>query len=500
MTQMITRRRLRIAMALFAAAMLPLGVAPAVTYAAVVPVVTAIAVGYGHTCALTTGEGAKCWGYGLHGALGTGTATTSLTPVGVAGLTSGTIAIAASNFYNCSLSTAGGVQCWGWNRSGQLGNGTRITSLTPVDVLGLATGVSAVSADGAHACALTSGGGVKCWGNNGVGQLGDGTKASYNSTPVEVSGMASGATAIAAGGGHTCVLTTGRGVICWGYNADGQLGNGSIAWSSLPVAVSGLPSGVAAIAAGGSHTCALTSSGGVKCWGFNSGGQLGNGTTARSSTPVDVAGLTSGVSAIAAGNNYTCALTIGGGVRCWGFNNFLGQLGNGKTINSSTPVNVVGLTSGVAAISAGYSHTCALMNRGGVKCWGYNGYGQLGNGTRTNSKVPVDVDFATHQTIALRASESAGTIVPGTAVTFSATVRPLGPSGERATVRFEIYRLDAGVWRLAARRDVAADATGRASLRWTFVTTGSRYVRAQALANAAYAASRWSPRINYTVG
>jgi len=133
-------------------------------------------------------------------------------------------------------------------------------------------------------------------------------------------------------------------------------------------------------------------------------------------------------------------------------------------------------------------------------CWGYNGFGQFGNGTRTSSGVPAEVDFATHQTIVLSASKPAGTIAPGTAVTFSATVRPLEPAGERATVRFEIFRRDSGVWRLAARRDVVAAATGRATLRWTFATTGARYVRARALENATYGVSGWSTRVNYSVG
>jgi len=340
------------------------------------------------TCALTAAGGVKCWGYNEYGQLGDGTTTDRLTPVDVPGLASGVTALAAGENHTCALTTAGGVKCWGENYYGQLGDGTTDHQTTPVAVSGLDSGITAITAGDMHTCALTAAGGVKCWGNNGSGQLGDGT-ATNRWTPVDV-GDLSGVTAITAGWYHTCALTTAGGVKCWGHNGYGQLGDGTATDQWTPVAVSGLDSGVTAIAAGGAHTCALTTAGGVKCWGYNNYGQLGDGTTTDQWTPVAVSGLASDVTTIAAGGSRTCALTTAGGVKCWGYNNY-GQLGDGTTTDQWTPVAVSGLASGVTAIVVGGSHTCALTTAGGVKCWGYNEYGQLGDGAAGYRPWPADV-------------------------------------------------------------------------------------------------------------
>ena len=217
---------------------------------------------------------------------------------------------------------------------------------------------TAVAAGLGHTCALTNAGAVECWGYNGHDELGNGQDGD-SATPVTVSGLDRGVTSIAAGLRHSCAVTSAGGAKCWGYGR-GPLGDGTSGRRRTPVDVSGLTTGVAAITAGNDDSCALTSAGGVKCWGSNFGGQLGDGTTIERLAPVDVAGLSGGVKAIAAGS-FSCALTAAGGVKCWGG----GRL---------TPVDVPGLGSGVTAITP----SCALMTGGGVKCWG-------------KDLVPVDV-------------------------------------------------------------------------------------------------------------
>ncbi len=348
-----------------------------------------ISAGLHHTCAVAAGGGVMCWGNNMSQQLGNGMMTHSHVPV-MSKVISGATAVAAAGMHVCALTTTGGVVCWGENTAGQLGNSTPFWSTyEPVSVLGLSSGVIAIAAGHAHTCALTTTGGVKCWGSNGDGQLGNNSDIG-GYTPVDVSGLSSGVVAIAVGGRHSCALTATGGVMCWGSNTNGQLGNNNYNHPSpVPVNVVGLSSGVVAIAAGSAHTCALTAVGGVKCWGDNDFGQLGNDSISDEELiPVDVVGLPSGVNAIATGERHTCALTSTGGMMCWG-DNFGGELGNNSTTNSPIPVNVMGLSSGVSYMTGALWHTCALTIDGGGMCWGANDFGQLGDGTDVNSLVPV---------------------------------------------------------------------------------------------------------------
>ncbi|MEN9473232.1 MAG: hypothetical protein RLZZ495_1321, partial [Pseudomonadota bacterium] len=392
------------------ACLLLLGMAQTPAFA-VTPMVVA---GGSHSCALSSAGAVTCWGLNNYAQLGNGTTTSSSIPVPVTGLSSGVTAIAAGANHTCAI-VNGAAKCWGFNGMNLLlGDGSLVfTSSTPVQVSGLTAGVTAITAGASHTCALVNGA-MQCWGgSNSSGELGNGTRTSSR-TPVQVSVLPNGnITAIAAGDIHTCAVINGA-AQCWGSNGNGQLGNGSTISSTTPVQVSGLTAGVTALAADMSHTCAVVN-GAAKCWGFNTSGQLGNGSTTNSTSPVQVSGLTIGITAIVAGSYYTCTIDNNNTAKCWG-SNIYGQLGNNTIVNSSIPVPVNGLSSGVTAITGGSGQACAIVN-GVAKCWGSNSSGQLGNGTTTNSKVPVAV--LTYQVISFGTAPSL--TYGGAAGTVSAT-------------------------------------------------------------------------------
>ncbi len=342
------------------------------------------------TCALTTEGGVKCWGENHFGELGNGTNQLyHTTAVDVEGLAIDIVAISAGASHVCAITVAGGLKCWGNNRDGQLGNGLYKDSSIPVDVVGLTSGVAAVAAGNGSTCALTTEGGAKCWGNDTFGSLGNGELAS-TPIPTDVIGLSTGVAAIAGSGSHTCALTTEGDIKCWGYNFYGEVGDGTRINQETPVDVVGLATGIVAIEVGGVHSCALTTSGRVTCWGYNEHGELGNGDQQTSITPVDVIGLSTAVTQISSHTYHTCALLTDGVVKCWGQNG-VGELGDGTRINQSTPVTVIALPADVTAITVGVSDTCALMSTGLTRCWGHNVYGEVGDGTTEIRTTPVDV-------------------------------------------------------------------------------------------------------------
>ena len=261
----------------------------------------------------------------------------------------------------------------------------------------LAVAVMAAGALAMAAGRAAASGSAVASGSNDSGQLGN-NSTTDSISPVNVTGLTTGVMAVAAGGDFSLAVQNGS-AYAWGDNTYGELGNGSTASSSSPVAVTGLSSGVTAVAGGGDFSLAVKG-GAVYAWGFGGNGELGNGSTSNSNTPVAASVVTSGVTAVAAGDAHALALQ-GGKVYAWGYNGD-GQLGNGSTTSSSTPVAVSGLTSGVTAIAAGYYHSLAVQN-GAAYAWGYNSAGQLGDGSTTNRTTPVAVSGLTSGVTAVAA-------------------------------------------------------------------------------------------------
>ena len=371
--------------------------------------VTAVAAGANHSMALKGDGTVWAWGRNSEGQLGDGTSgpgTNKSTPVQVMvnGTTplAGVTAIAAGGSYSMALKSSGTAWAWGDNGYGQLGDGTTVSKSRPVQVMldstTPLTGVTAVSAGGAHSIALKSDGTVWSWGWNNVGQLGDGSTVAIKSSPVQVmlntTTPLTGVTAVSAGGAHTLAISNTGTVWSWGYNGYGQLGDGTAGSKSRPVqvmldAVNPL-TGVTAVSAGNYYSLALKGDGTVWSWGYNEYGQLGDGTAADKSRPAEA--FISGVAAVSAGANHSMALRNDGTLWAWGYN-FYGQLGDGTSgiaADKNVPTQVLN-PSGVTAISAGWGHSMVLKSDGTVWAWGYNYYGQLGDGTIVDKSVPVQV-------------------------------------------------------------------------------------------------------------
>ena len=346
------------------------------------------------------------WGSNNIGELGDGTFTSRSLYGAVSGLGSGIVQIAAGSSFGLALRSDGTVWAWGSNGAGQLGDGT-VTSdqATPVQVTGL-SGVVAVAAGTDQSLALRSDGTVWAWGGDRYGQLGDGANRSAQPTPVQVTGL-TGVTKIAAGGLFSLALRSDGTVWAWGYNAVGELGNGTTADSNVPVQVTGLAR-VTAIAAGeGDSAMAIRmdpirrdpvrrySQAGVSSvwtWGSNDAGELGDGTLTIHLVPEKVTGIgASGIAGIAVGNGFELALGADGSVWAWGADSF-GQLGIGPQFTRFTrPVQAIAAGSGIIQLAAGVNHALALKSNGTVLAWGKNSYGELGLGNTDPAGGPVQV-------------------------------------------------------------------------------------------------------------
>ncbi|BAS26954.1 RCC1 repeat-containing protein [Limnochorda pilosa] len=359
--------------------------------------------GNDHSLALRDGQGAWAWGSNSNGQLGDGTTTYHRTPVQVSGL-SGLVAVAGGQSYSLALKSDGTAWAWGGNFLGQLGDGTTADRRTPVQVgslsgiVAVAAGVFhslALKSDG-----TVWAWGYNFYGQLGDGTQTDHSTPVQVKGPGGT-GVLIDIIAIAAGGFHSLALRSDGTVWAWGDNSSGQLGDGTTTNSWVPVQVkgaggTGFLTNAAELAGGTSHSLALKSDGTVWAWGSNGAGQLGDGTTTTSGVPVQVkgpggTGLFTSVAAVASGSFHNLALRNDGSVWAWG-SNVYGQLGDGSTANRSTPVQVSGLTDPVA-IAGGTRHSLALKSDGTLWAWGSNDSGQLGDGTLIDRPVPSQVNF-----------------------------------------------------------------------------------------------------------
>jgi alpha-tubulin suppressor-like RCC1 family protein len=340
-----------------------------------------MAAGNGHTCAISATDTVLCWGRNDEGQLGDGTTTDRPAPTEVPGL-GGVVGLSGGHSHTCAVLGTGEARCWGENMGGQLGAGVTTSRQTsPIAVAGL-TNVSKIESFWAHSCALLADGTVQCFGSNG-GRLGDTTTATRRA-PVAMDGVTDGVD-VGVGWGHSCVARVTGGVRCTGtYNNWGQIGDGTTMDRLAVVDVLDVDDAVA-LGIGSYHSCAITRAGTVRCWGNNQTGALGIGAIdSDPHTAADVPGVTDVVQ-VRAGSALTCAITSAGALWCWG-----NPVGDGTTMTRSSPVEITSVT-GAAEIVIGTDHACVKIGDGEIRCWGWNGAGQLGDGTTMDATAPVTV-------------------------------------------------------------------------------------------------------------
>jgi alpha-tubulin suppressor-like RCC1 family protein len=342
-------------------------------------------------CADRSNGATVCWGKGSDGQIGDGNGTDSPTPVSVAGGFSFRAISASDNV--CALTGAGVAYCWGFGIDGELGTGSEASQPTPTPVSTTHRFVRLAQAR-QNGCAITLLAVMYCWGFNGNGELGVPTTGPQmcsdgpcSTTPVAVSGGHAFSFATV-GSGWACGITVTGALYCWGRNLEGELGNGSTTSTYVPTQIAPLHTFIN-VTASDQHTCAVTSLGRAACWGNNDQGQLGDGTTTSRLSPVPVSGGHTFRSLSTGEGSFTCGVTPAGAAYCWGDNTF-GQLGDGTTNNSLVPVAVSG---GLAfrEVAAGADSACGLTTASTVYCWGSNVNGALGDGSGSDSLVPVPV-------------------------------------------------------------------------------------------------------------
>jgi len=346
----------------------------------------AVSAGGYHTCGIKADHSLWCWGANTYGQLGIANNVNKSVPTRV-GTATNWNSVTSGRFHTCALTTTGTRNCWGLNNNGQLGLGDTNNRSTP----GFRTGEGAwsqLSAGDLHTCGRQSNNNAQCWGANTYGALGTGD-GSNQTVPTNVAAGGQLWTSISAGGLHTCGVTSGGVRACWGANEAFQLGLNNRTQAMAPTSLPGDMTGYFALEAGGSTTCALMTDSRLFCWGTNEYGHAGLGNTTVKSTPVRVTQGT--YTKVNSGGYHACAIATGGTLYCWGRNEG-GALGLGDGTTRLAPTQVTGMPTGVASVSAGMAHTCAIRATDStLYCWGYNYNGQVGNASTANRLTPVQI-------------------------------------------------------------------------------------------------------------
>ena len=380
---------------------------------------------HNHTCAVDTVGDLWCWGSYMTGV--------TTTPTRVQGLVTPVKAVSTgskgggADGVTCVIDANSAAKCWGYNGEGQIGDGTNLNRSTPTQVSGLTSGVRAISSSIGTSCALLETNEVACWGS-GIGN-----------SPARVS-VPSDTIALATSGSSRCILRSSGTVSCWGDNTFGQLGLGNTTDQGSPTQVPGL-SNVDNITAGAGYFCAHKGDNSVACWGYNGQGQLGNGNTIDQSspTPVPPPAMTGPYVSVHAGLEFTCALTTGGQIACWGDNSHK-QLGDGTTTDSTSAKTIPGIT-GAIGLTMGTASACAVLADRTLKCWGVNVDGRLSVGTSVDESTPrALVGFGTLGTTTTSTTSTTSTTTTSTTTT-STTIAPASPKGANSSSLWTTKRL-----------------------------------------------------------
>jgi alpha-tubulin suppressor-like RCC1 family protein len=352
-----------------------------------------ISAGNSHSLAIDKNGRAWGWGSNFSGQLGDNTTTSKLTPVSVLGAVKTFCQISAGSAGSHSLAIDKNGRAWGWgyNAFGQLGDNTTVSKRTPVSVQGAVKTFCQISAGASHSLAIDKNGRAWGWGYNG-GQLGDNTTVSKR-TPVSVQGAVKTFCQISAGNSHSLAIDKNGRAWAWGFNTSGQLGDNSIVCKLTPVSVQGAVKTFCQIIAGNSWSLAIDKNGRAWGWGSNSNGWLGDNTTASKRTPVSVQGAVKTFCQISAGNFHSLAIDKNGRAWGWGYN-LVGMIGDNSTTQRNTPVSVLGAVKTFCRISVGFLHSVALDKNGRAWGWGSNYFGRVGDNSTTQRNTPVSVQGA----------------------------------------------------------------------------------------------------------